>query len=79
MTLKEIMKVFNKAEIAIAMYKNDTRVYRFVAGDADQLTYEDVRQMIDLINERSKLACIELESIATEKRRDAENKLNPKN
>ena len=69
------MRIFNKTEIAIAMHKNDTRVYRFVAGDADQLTYEDVRQMSDLINERAKLACIELESIASKKRRDAENKV----
>ena len=79
MTLKEIMKVFNKTEIAIAIGKNGTRVYRFVAGDIDQLTHEEARQMSDLINERSKLACIELETLATQKRRDAENKLNPKN
>ena len=79
MTLKEIMRIFNKTEIAIAMHKNDPRVYRFVAGDIDQLTHEEARQMSDLINESSKLACIELETIATQKRRDAENKLNPKN
>ena len=75
MSLKEIMRVFNKKELAKVIHKNDTRVYRFVAGDSEQLTYEDIRQMSDLINERSKLACIELESIASKKRRDAENKV----
>ena len=73
--LKEIMRIFNKRAIADDIGLYNSRVYNFVAGDIDQLTYEQVKQVSDIINEKAKLACIELESIATEKRRDAENKV----
>lgn len=65
--IKELFKWFNRRKQSEEIGVNDTRLYRFTAGDHDQLHIDDIKQYKELIETTATKAIKHLDKVIAEK------------
>ena len=65
--IKGIFELFNRAKQAEKMHLNQTRLYRFTAGDTSQLSALQIKEYSALLKESADKAIEYLDSVVKEK------------